>query len=184
MNRRTVLKRIAISSAVAFLFPACIKDKDKETYVELHNLKITNDEKDLIGDIADITIPETDTPGARKLEAHVFTLVMVDDCMSREDQDKYIKGMRAFDETVKSKTGKSFRDASADERAAMLAHLQDGKETLPDEVSYFYNKTRGYIVQAYLTSQHFLTNVKKYELVPGPDFKGCVPVADLQQPSV
>jgi len=177
MNRRTVIKQIAISSAAAFLFPACFRDgKDQQTYVKLNNLKITGAEKDLIGDIADVIIPETDTPGARKLEGHVFVLVMVDDCLGKEDQEKYITGMRSFDESLRTLTGKSFQEANLEQRTEMLNELEKNADKVSGEANYFYRRTRGYIIQSYLSSQHFLTAVKEYKLVPGPNFKGCVPV--------
>jgi len=42
----------------------------------------------------------------------------------------------------------------------------------------FYRKTREYIIQGYVSSQHFLTDIKPYQLVPGPNYNGCAPVAD------
>ena len=61
------------------------------------------------------------------------------------------------------------------ERLKALTKFEN-EANLSDEVKLFYHKTRGYILQGYLTSQHFLTNVKQYHLIPGPIFKGCVPV--------
>jgi hypothetical protein len=179
MNRRTVLKQIAISSAAAFLFPSCYKDsKDQATYVKLNNISVTAIEKDLIANLADVIIPETDTPGARKLEGHVFTLVMVDDCLGKEDQARYLKGMRSFEESMYALTGKSFDDATVGQRTEILKALEQNQDKVAEEVNYFYRRTRGYLVQSYVTSQHFLTTVKEYKLVPGPDFKGCAPVTD------
>ncbi|HYC84230.1 MAG TPA: gluconate 2-dehydrogenase subunit 3 family protein [Chryseosolibacter sp.] len=176
MNRRTVIKQIAISSAAAFLFPSCFKDnRDQNTYVKLNNVQVTEDEKDLVGMIADVIVPETDSPGALKLEAHTFALVMVDDCLSKKDQEQYLSGLRSFDNSVESLTGQSFRKTPAAERAKILEQVQRDKDKLAKEVNYFYNRTRGYVVQAYTTSQHFLTTVKEYQLIPGPSFHGCAP---------
>jgi hypothetical protein len=177
MNRRTVLKQLAISSTAAFLLPSCLLD-EKKVSVALTNLKITSADEELLGLLADIIVPETDTPGARSLKAHQFALVMVDDCMTKEDQDKYLQGMRSFKETIGKTRGKSLDSASEAERIDMLTAFENNKEPLPEDVNMFYWRTKRYILQGYLSSQHFLTNVKKYELVPGPVFKGCVPVSN------
>lgn len=179
MNRRLVLKHLAVASAAAMILPSCVGDP-KKVSIALHNLKVNGDEESLLGDLADTIIPATDTPGARAVEAHLFTLVMVDDCLPKAEQEKYLKGMRSFDDAVKSLTGKSFVKASSQERLEILTAVEQAGDKLPEEASYFYSKTRGYIVQGYRSSQHFLTNVKPYKLVPGPHFEGCVPVATLK----
>jgi hypothetical protein len=58
----------------------------------------------------------------------------------------------------------------------MLTTLEERQGELSEEIKMFYGKTRSYIVQGYLSSKHFLTDVKPYQLVPGPDYKGCIPV--------
>jgi hypothetical protein len=173
MNRRSALKYIGIASAAAFLLPSCFFEHKKESIV-LNNLKINSDEEELLTQFADALIPSTDTPGAREVGAHQFALMMVDDCMTKPDQDKYLKGLRSFDNEVKSKTGKSFINASTQERESLLVDLEKGKDSLSDEVKMFFTTTRGYILQGYTQSEYFLRNVKQYKLVPGPVFLGCV----------
>jgi hypothetical protein len=181
MNRRLVLKHLAVASAAAMLLPSCVADP-KKVSIALNNLKITGDEEALLGDLADVIIPETDTPGARAVGAHLFSLVMVDDCMTKPEQEKYLKGMRSFDETIKSITGKSFIKASVKERAELLTAFEQARDKASEETNVFYWRTRGYILQGYLSSQHFLTNVKVYHHIPGPHFKGCTPVTIEQKP--
>jgi hypothetical protein len=172
MNRRTVFKRLAMASAAALIVPSCVSDP-KKISVALNNLSITGDEEELLGDIADVIVPTTDTPGACAVEAHLFALVMVDDCMDKSEQKTYLKGMRNFEEALKSLTGKSFRAASPAEKLEMVTALEQHKKELSQDVQVFYARTRSYILQGYLSSEHFLTNVKPYKLVPGPVFEGC-----------
>jgi hypothetical protein len=172
MNRRSALKYIGLTSAAAFILPSCLFDQKKES-IALNNLKINSDEEELLTQFAAALIPETDTPGAMEVGAHQFALVMVDDCMAKPDQDKYLKGLRSFENEVKSKTGKSFIKASPQERESLLIDLEKGKDSLSDEVKMFFSTTRGYIIQGYTQSEYFLRNVKQYKLVPGPVFLGC-----------
>lgn len=174
MKRRTVFKHLAAATAAAWILPSCISDP-KKVSIALNHLQVTGDEEALLGDIADVIIPATDTPGARAVQAHLFALVMVDDCLPREEQEKYLKGMRTFPDALESLTGKSFAKASAGERLQMLTTLEERIDNVSDETKAFYSKTRGYILQGYQSSQYFLTEVKPYQLVPGPNYQGCVP---------
>lgn len=175
MKRRTVLKNLAVASAAAWILPSCVSDP-KKVSIALNRLNVTGEEEELLGDIADVIIPATDTPGARAVQAHLFALVMVDDCLPKQEQEKYLKGMRNFEAAVRKVTGKSFSKASAEERLAMLSKLEADRDQVDEESRFFYNRTRGFILQGYMTSQHFLTEVKPYQLVPGPNYQGCVPV--------
>jgi hypothetical protein len=175
MKRRTVFKHLAVASAAAWLLPSCVSDP-KKVSIALNKLKISGDEETLVADLADTMIPATETPGARAVGAHLFALVMVDDCLSGEERDKYLKGMRTFDDEVKSLTGKRFSSVSAEERLGMLTAFEERIDDATDEAKLFYDKTRGYIIQGYVSSQHFLTNIKPYQLVPGPNYHGCAPV--------
>jgi hypothetical protein len=58
----------------------------------------------------------------------------------------------------------------------MLTTLEAGKEAWSEEMKIFYNTTRSYILQGYTASQHFLTDIKPYQLVPGANYKGCIKV--------
>ncbi|WP_333819170.1 gluconate 2-dehydrogenase subunit 3 family protein [Ohtaekwangia sp.] len=181
MNRRLVLKQLAMATAGAMLLPACGVDQ-KKVSIALNHLKVTGDEEDLLADIADTMIPATNTPGAKTVGAHLFTLVMVDDCLSKEEQEKYLSGLRSFNDKTKELYGKSFTKASPEERLQLLSSLEKDGEKLPEDLKTFYSRSRQFIVQGYTSSQHFLTDIKPYQLIPGPDFKGCTPVTE-QKPA-
>ncbi len=175
MNRRVLLKQMAVAAAGALLLPSCVADPKKAT-VALNNLNITGEEEELLANLASTLIPKTDTPGAREVDAHLFTLIMVDDCMAKPEQETYLTGLRDFDKATKTLSGKSFSRATPSERTDILKTLEEQKESLPDEIRTFYFTTRQFIIQGYTSSQHFLTDVKPYQLIPGPNFKGCAPV--------
>lgn len=180
MKRRTVFKHLAVASAAAWILPSCISDP-KKVSIALNRLRITGDDEELIGDIAEVLIPRTDTPGARETSAHIFTLVMVDDCLSKTDQEKYLKGMRAFPDEVVRITGRPFQGPPARERLEILTAFEEQLESAGQEARMFYETTRNYIIQGYTSSQYFLIEVKPYQLVPGPAYDGCAPVTNEQK---
>ena len=102
---------------------------------------------------------------------------MVDDCLSADERDKYLKGMRDFEAELKFLTRERFSTASAEERLTMLKTLEDRLDDRPEHIRVFYRKSREYIIQGYVSSQHFLTEVKPYQLVPGPNYDGCAPLS-------
>ncbi len=179
MKRRTVFKHLAVASAAAWLLPGCVADP-KKVSIALNRLQITADEESLLGDLADVMIPASDDsttgPGARAVGAHLFALVMIDDCHPVEDQEKFLRGMRNFNKSIQSLTGESFAKADADERLSMLTSFEQNSDKSDEDTRAFYSLTRRYIIQGYTSSQYFLTEVKPYQLVPGPNYNGCAPV--------
>jgi hypothetical protein len=173
IDRRTAIRHLAFFSASAVLLPACMQDHSKSAIL-LQNFKIDSDQEKLLEELSATLIPTTDTPGAREVSAHLFVLKMLDDCSSPEDRQKFLKGMQLFDNAARSAGGRSFADADAAARLALLATIDGNKNADPD-VGYFYSTTKKLTILAYSSSSWFLTKVQVYELVPGR-WHGCVPV--------
>jgi hypothetical protein len=176
MNRRTALKHVAITGAAALLIPGCVSDP-KKVSIALENLKITGDDEELLAAFADALIPATDKPGALQVGAHHYTFVMVDDCLPADKKDAFISGLRAFNESAPVPGKKKFLKASSDERLEALINLEKDRDNLAEPLKTFYSTARHYIIQGFTSSQYFLTEVKPYQLVPGPVYKGCIPVS-------
>ena len=174
ISRRTAIRRLAILSAGAALLPSCLHPHAKPS-VPLKNLTVTGDQEKLLEELAATLIPTDTTPGARDVSAHLFTLRMVDECSPKNDQEKFMKGLAAFDEASKNASGKTFAESSPAQREALLMNIESKK--LPgEELKFFYSTTKKLTILAYSSSQFFMTKVQVYELVPGR-FHGCVPVA-------
>ena len=174
VNRRTVLKQFLSISAGVILLPSCIQENKSKASAILRNFSITADQEELLAELAETIIPKTNTPGAKDISAHLFTLKMMDDCRSKEDQDKFVKGLQAFEAQAKTVTGKPFLRATADERDTYLKGI-DGRKDAENPAAFFYSSVKRYVIQAYSGSEYFLTKVQPYELVPGR-YHGCVPV--------
>jgi hypothetical protein len=77
MNRRQLLKQVAIISGGIVLMPACA---DKEVNAQQVLAEVT----------------EKILPGANETGAPEFILRMVNDCFPREKQDLFFKGLRKY----------------------------------------------------------------------------------------
>lgn len=174
MDRRNTLKALLLITAGTAFMPACIQS-DKEVVVPGYdNLDISSDDEALVGEISEALIPKTDTPGAKDVNAHLFTLLMVNDCAAPEDQKKFGDGLKEFRDYSKKKLDQSFTDAMPEARSQFLTALENDKE-LPANVAHFYRSVKHYTLQGYTMSQYFMTKVQEYKLVPGK-YYGCVPV--------
>ena len=58
-----------------------------------------------------------------------------------------------------------------------LLSFIENKKDVPENVAKFYETTKRHTVQALTSSQKYMTEIVKYKMVPGSNFKGCVPVS-------
>ena len=178
MNRRSALKNLLIVTGGVLFLPSCKGDTSKAS-VLLQNMKVSGEEEKLLAELSDALIPATDTPGAKDVYAHLFVLRMMDDCRGKEDQEKFMKGLTQFNERARKSFNQSFSRLTPAQRSEFLQTL-DGEKDTEDELHAFYKSAKGLTVQAYVTSQYFMTKVHPYELVPAR-FHGCVRVDSVKK---
>ena len=189
MDRRTVIKNLALIIGGAALLPACSQDKAKSK-VALKNIDISADQEQLIGEVAETFIPKTTTPGAKYLQLHLFVLKMVDDCYKKEDQQAFVTGIEHFVNHSEKQYGKTFNQLDTKTREAFLLDIEkegkaeeaaanqkaDKKDAAPatppagkysPELKKFYSVVKRQTINGYTNSKYFMTNMVVYELVPG-----------------
>ncbi|HVW97275.1 MAG TPA: gluconate 2-dehydrogenase subunit 3 family protein [Mucilaginibacter sp.] len=178
MNRRTVIKNLALVIGGAVLLPSCVRE-DGTSYVKLKHVDIDEDQQKLIADVAETIIPKTDTPGAKDLNLPAFVLKMIDDCFDKKQQRDFLAGLTAFREKVKKENGKDFGELDNKKREEILTTIEKDAgakggrkpktkdDSAPDPVTVFYWGVKGQTIFAYTTSQYFMTKQIVYELVPG-----------------
>lgn len=172
-NRRVAIQQLLLIWAGATLLPSCLHDEEKVS-VPLKLIHIEPADEQMLAGLTETILPKTDTPGAKELSAHLFALKMVDVCYTKENQEKFVQGMKDFESWVMKKTGKPFGDASAAEKQSLVAELDQQKPT-NDRISFFYQSTKRLTIQAYTTCEYYLTKIRGYKMIPGR-FQGCVPL--------
>jgi Gluconate 2-dehydrogenase subunit 3 len=181
INRRSAVRNLLVFSAGVALLPSCMQDTSKSSIL-LKNVSLTGKEEKLLAALAETIIPTTEAPGAKEIGSHLFAMTMLDDCYSKGDQQKFIEGMRAFEQMSDDKGGGAFAQLSAPDRSNVLEIMESRKKE-EEPVDYFYRTMKRLTIQSYVTSKYYLTKVQVYELIPSR-WHGCVPVkSDLKKAS-
>jgi len=176
MNRREAIYNFVVVSAGMMLLPSCGQNERRSATIPLKNYSLTAEEETMVRQLTDLIIPKTnDFIGAADVKATDFALMMVDDCYPPEKQKDFKEGLQQFDKMAKDKYGKSFVNCTDAQKKEFLLAMESKKD-IPEKVGIFYGATRGLTIQAFTSSQQYLLGVAKYKLVPGSNFKGCVPV--------
>lgn len=173
MNRRAAINSVILLSLGAIVLPSC--GQDSKPFIKLKNIALSGDEEIMVMQLSDLIIPKNNFIGAKDLKAHGFVLKMADDCFDPEKQTKFIQGLKEFYKLAKEKYGQSFKDCTPAEQNEWLGNVEKKKE-LSEELVFFYETTKRYTVQAFTSSKEYMTDVMKYKMVPGSNFKGCVAV--------
>ena len=169
MNRRNAIGSIVALSIGTMVFPSC--DQKDVGILKLKNFTLTGKEEKMLHQLADAIIPKTPSD----LKSVEFMLKMVDDCYDPDQQKKFLTGLLAFDKLTRDKYGSSFTAISSTQKKEWL-NIMEKKKDIPEDVLFFYETSRKHVLQAFTTSKEYMTDILKYKMVPGSNFKGCVPV--------
>ncbi|MEO5562956.1 MAG: gluconate 2-dehydrogenase subunit 3 family protein [Chitinophagaceae bacterium] len=174
MNRRNAIRNVVVISAGATLLPSCLR-QDKSA-LSLKNLSITSSQEKMLAELTETIIPKTPAfIGAKDLRSHEFVLTMVDDCTSPEEHKKFTNGMQSFEEACKKKWDKDFEKCTPEQRTELIQMIEK-KQEIPEDAANFYGTVKRYTLQSFTTSKEYMVDIRKYKLVPGGNYKGCVPV--------
>lgn len=169
MDRRKALVNLGILTGGIVLLPSCEFSKEKISFA-LNNLQVTQTQESLLKDIVSTLIPEGDLAGASSLNVHDFVWVMVDDCLDKEKQTAYIKGLNDFDSQIKKMTGKTFASQNNEERSQTFKIItedsMDNSGKVNDDVKTFIKTTKYFTVQGFMGSEYIMTEIMPYSLVP------------------
>jgi len=171
MNRRVVIRNMALAVTGLVLLPGCDLSTKKAVAHELQPY-LSPSQEGLLAQVVDTIIPATDTPGAKDLNVHLFVQKMVTDCYEKEAQENLVNGLEALKTKAKKAHGKAFDACSTAERIALLRGMEQSGEAMEQE---FYKLVKGLTVQGYMSSEYVMMNLTHYEAVPG-HYYGCVPV--------
>ena len=138
----------------------------------------TGDELNLLREVADMIIPETDTPGASAVNVHGYIDSMLADWASGETQAQFRKILSELGDRLVALSGKPFAVSTYEER--FMALKQYDKAAFGREFAQQngYRTLKQLIVQVYYLSEVGATIELRYELNPG-DWQSCIPFEEV-----
>jgi len=185
MDRREALKRAAWVMGTAISAPtimAVLKGCAAKPTLDWKPVFFTEEQAGLVSQLAETIIPKTDTPGAKEAGVPSFIDLVVKDCYKKEDQEKFVAGLKAFDEQAKSEAGDLFLDLDAAKQTEFINKVykqaaEAAKTAEPTADRPFILTMRELTLTGFFTSEPGATQVLQYEAVPGA-YHGCLPLAE------
>ena len=171
MKRRQVIKNIALASSGVFLLPACKLTDPLPTYT---NLPLDADQLALMDWLTDAILPKGELPISTPEPTTHFVLTMINDCFNPEGIQKYLTGLRIFNQYLQDEYPSPYQNLNAEQHILLFAKIEKS-DLLPESMHYFLNTTKGLTVQHFASSEYFLKNYLDFEFIPGR-YSGCVNV--------
>lgn len=167
MQRRSVVKNIALSMGASIILPSWANAWNKDS---CQNNYPKNSQENLLAEIVETIIPKTNTPGAKELNVQLFVPKMIMDCYDKNAQEVYKNGFELVDKNAKNTFAKSFIECDGKQRLEVLNIMSKSGNT--DEKN-FIQLVKSLTIQGYLNSEYVMTNLRIYEYAPAR-YHGCV----------
>ena len=186
MNRRKALGRIFLiggGGVAAFTGYKSIK------LLKTPNLGYLQQQQQVIGILADLIIPQTNTPGAKQAAIVPYIIKAVTDCTIRSSQNTFIEGLKDIQQYTLSKYDKALVDCSRDQQVYALKHFEEtgqpyrgimGKVQKRYLGESFFTTLKRHVVEGFCTSKVGATQALVYDYVPGK-YNGCMPLQPGQR---
>ena len=189
MNRRQVLQRVAYLMGGAISAPAVLGMLNgcapKQQEASWQPVFLTKEQGAVVATIAEIIIPRTNTPGATDVGVPAFIDTMLKDVYTQEDRDRYVTGLKAFEDAARAAHGKPFVELSKSQQTELVRTFHD--EAVAVELAYdprpktlqrpFILLTKELTLLGFFCSEPGATQVLQYVQVPG-GYQACVPRAE------
>lgn len=172
MNRRQSIERITLMLGGA-LSPQLTAGLMGQVTNPGGSVPVDEAKTRLLAELADVIIPDTDTPGAKAAGAEQFIIRVMRDCHVLADQETFYAGLSQLDADSRKSHGRGFVELDAAQKAGMV------RETIKTNRAFF-NRMRELTVAGYFTSEIGATRALEYLPIPG-QFLGDVPMKPGQK---
>ncbi len=197
LNRREILERMAAVTGGAVsltVLAACDGGVTVPETTESLDLRALNSAQlDLVGDIADMIIPDTETLGAKSVNVHFLVDELAANWMTSQDKESFLAALTELDERITAEQGSRFSDLDMagkarvmDQLGAEMVAAGQGGQVLGDITNsddletrkHIYLELRELIIFGYYTSEVGASEELIYDPIPG-EYRGCAPFAEI-----
>lgn len=133
---------------------------------------LNSDQLAMVERIADIVIPETDTPGAVSAGVHQFIDVMLDGWASVDTQREFVGELETIERRATEAGLRSFVESSAEQQFELIGQL-DREAFAAGNEDAFFRRFKKLILFSYFSSEPGATQTLRYDRIPG-DYVPCL----------
>jgi gluconate 2-dehydrogenase gamma chain len=179
MNRREVLRLlggVAVAPMLAPVSPDRFWDPGRTIHSRLAGWtarSLDPHQQATVAHIAELILPETDTPGAASVKVPEFIDLMLTEWSPAAERDRFLTGLADIDARSRRFHGGVFLDLRAPDQTAMLQAL-DGVKGAEGSAEDAFATLKDLTVYGYFTSEIVMKDVTHHEVIPGR-FDGCIP---------
>ena len=181
MKRRELLRNSALFLGVAsiggtsLLFQSC-KPNMKDNWEPRF---FTEEESNLLVDIAETIIPKTETPGATDAKVVRYLDEYSNNFLEPIEQERSRKALQVFDDFSVQLHGKKFTKLNERQRGSVLQAMFDDKKVAVDSPKKVFTRMRSAVSSAFFASEVGATQVLDYNPIPG-NYDGDIALKDTK----
>lgn len=121
MNRRTAITHVAAMLGGALSAPTLLAMNRWESRVPSESFpaefSLTDNQKLIVGEVAEMIIPKTTTPGAKDVGVPAFIVMMLQDCYKTPEHKSFVAGLNNLET-------KQFLNLNAEQKTAVLTQVE------------------------------------------------------------
>jgi hypothetical protein len=186
MERREALRLLATAAALPLVpgeLTALLRTARAKTQSNGATLRTLNPQQNnLVVRIAEIILPETDTPGATTAQVNEFIDLILTEWYDPNERDRFLTGLADVDTRARTRFGKEFMALLPDQQTEIVRAFDDEmvadsaiRETGPEApADSFFASMKQLTLTGYFTSEAGATQQLQFEIIPG-HYDGCVP---------
>ena len=186
MKRRKAIVRITLLGISSIAIFGGIKYYYSNKAYSINRIK---EHKELISILADLILPQTDTPGAKDANISEVIIDIVQNCYEKDLQQTFINGLFEIENYSKSEYKNQFKDCDINIQNKILKDFEE-RERINNKLILkvknkllgpgFFSMLKHIIVECFFTSEIGATQTLQYDYIPGK-YIGCLDIQANQK---
>ncbi|WP_310589456.1 gluconate 2-dehydrogenase subunit 3 family protein [Dyadobacter linearis] len=165
MNRREAIQRVALLIGGTFSAPTLLamENWDNTKNASGRAINLSDQQKLIIAEVAEMIIPKTSTPGAKDAGVPEFIVMMLRDCYKTPEQTIFSEGIQDLEK-------KGFLESDAAKRVELLTQIESDAArqiAAASKVLPYWRLMKELTMLGYFTSEQGIRSSFDYTPIPG-----------------
>jgi hypothetical protein len=180
MNRREALRLLGGVTAIPMLAPLSpegLWELGRSVHTRLAGRvgrSLGAHQLETVTSIADLILPETDTPGAVGVKVPEFIDFILTESSTAAEREPFLAGLAELDARSRREYGGVFIDLRRPDQEAILDRL-DRVKGEEGSAEHTFHTLKELTIYGYFTSERVMKEITRDPVIPGR-FDGCIPL--------